>query len=67
MAAALATAGMAPRDMAKFIVTAVQAAMVGGLQGRGIPVPPGAAGDNIRFVMANQAAIERINKLLGAR
>ena len=67
MAAALTSAGMAPRDMAKFVVTAVQAAMIGGLQGRGIPIPPGAAGDNIRFVMANQAAIERINKLLGAR
>ena len=66
MAAALTTAGMLPRDMAKFIVTAVQAAMIGGLQGR-IQAPPGPAGDNIRFVTANQAAIERINKLLGAR
>ena len=42
MAAALTSAGMAPRDMAKFVVTAVQAAMIGGLQGRGIPIPPGA-------------------------
>ena len=67
MAAALTSAGMAPRDMAKFVVTAVQAAMIGGLQGRGIPIPAGPAGDNIRFVMANQASIERINKLLGAR
>ena len=67
MAAALTSAGMAPRDMAKFVVTAVQAAMIGGLQGRGMPIPPGAAGDNVRFVTANQAAIERINKLLGAR
>jgi hypothetical protein len=65
MAAALKSAGMLPRDMAKFIVTAVQAAMVGGLTG--MPVPPGAAGDNVRFVTANQAAIERINTLLGAR
>ena len=43
MAAALKTAGMPPRDMAKF-VTAVPAAMIGGLQGSGMPVPPGAAG-----------------------
>ena len=67
MAAALKTAGMPPRDMAKFVVTAVQAAMIGGLQGSGMPVPPGAAGENVKFVIANQAAIERINKLLGAR
>ena len=38
MAAALKTAGMPPRDMA------VPAAMIGGLQGSGMPVPPGAAG-----------------------
>jgi hypothetical protein len=67
MSAALKTAGMAPRDMAKFVVTAVQAAMVSGLQAAGMPVPPGAAGENVRFVAANQAAIERINTLLGAR
>jgi len=67
MAAALKSAGMAPRDMAKFVVTAVQAAMIGGLQGSGMPVPPGAAGENVKFVMANQASIERINALLGAR
>lgn len=67
MAAALKSAGLAPRDMAKFIVTAVQAAMIGSLQGSGVPVPAGPAGENLRFVMANQASIERINKLLGAR
>jgi hypothetical protein len=67
MAAALKTAGMPPRDMAKFVVTAVQAAMIGGLQGSGMPVPPGAAGENVKFVLANQAAVERINTLLGAR
>jgi hypothetical protein len=67
MAAALKSAGMAPRDMAKFIVTAVQASMIGGLQRAGTPLPPGAAGENVKFVMANQASIERINKLLGAR
>jgi hypothetical protein len=67
MSAALKTAGMAPRDMAKFVVTAVQAAMVSGLQAAGMPVPPGAAGENVRFVAANQVAIERINTLLGAR
>jgi hypothetical protein len=67
MAAALKSAGLAPRDMAKFIVTAVQTAMIVGLQQQGLPVPPGAAGENVRFVMANQASIERINKLLGAR
>ncbi len=67
MNAALKSAGMAPRDMAKFIVTAVQAAMIGGLQKQGLPVPPGAAGENVKFVLANQASIERINKLLGAR
>jgi hypothetical protein len=65
MSAALSSAGMPPRDMAKFIVTAVQAAMIGGLQG--MPIPPGPPGDNVRFVTANQAAIERINRLLGAR
>lgn len=64
MAAALKSAGMPARDMAKFTVTAVQAAMVGALGGS---APAGAAGDNVRFVMANQAAIERINKLLGAK
>ena len=64
MAAALKSAGMPARDMAKFTVTAIQAAMIGGLGGA---VPPGAAGENVRFVMANQAAIERINKLLGAK
>ncbi len=67
MAAALKSAGMAPRDMAKFVVTAVQAAMIGGLQSSGMPVPPGAAGENVKFVMANQASVERINRLLGAR
>lgn len=67
MSAALKTAGMAPRDMAKFVVTAVQAAMISGLQSAGMPVPAGAAGENVRFVAANQAAIERINRLLGAR
>ena len=50
MAAALKSAGMPARDMAKFIVTAVQP-----------------AGENEKFVAANQAALERINKLLGAR
>ena len=50
MAAALTSAVIAHFDMAKFVVTAVQAAMIGGLQGRGIPIPPGAAGDNIRFI-----------------
>jgi hypothetical protein len=64
MAAALKSAGMPAREMAKFIVTAVQAAMIVGLGGA---VPPGAAGENVKFVTANQAAIERINKLLGAR
>jgi len=64
MAAALKSAGMPARDMAKFVVTAVQAAMIGGLGGA---APPGAAGENVKFVMANQAAIERINKLLGAK
>lgn len=67
MAAAMKSAGMAPRDMAKFIVTAVQTAMIADLQKQGMPVPPGAAGENVKFVMANQASIERINKLLGAR
>lgn len=65
MAAALKSSGMLARDMAKFIVIAVQAVMAGGL--KGMPVPQGAAGENMRFVMANQAAIERINTLLGAR
>lgn len=63
MSAALKTAGMPARDMAKFVVTAVQAAMI---VGSGVPVPPG-AGENVKFVLANQAAIERINRLLGAR
>lgn len=66
MAAALKSAGMAPRDMAKFIVTAVQVAMIGGLQSSGLPVPPEQA-ENVKFVMANQASIERINRLLGVR
>lgn len=66
MAAALKSAGVAPRDMAKFMVTGVRAAMIGGLQDKSIPMPPGAAGDNVRFVMANRASIERINRLLGA-
>jgi hypothetical protein len=64
MAAALKSAGMPAREMAKFIVTAVQAAMIGGLGGA---APPGAAGENVKFVLANQATIERINKLLGAK
>lgn len=64
MAAALKSVGMPARDMAKFVVTAIQAAMIGGLGGS---VPPGAAGENVKFVTANQAAIERISKLLGAR
>ena len=64
MAAALKSAGMPAREMAKFIVTAFQSAMTAGLGGT---APPGAAGDNVRFVMANQTAMERINKLLGAR
>lgn len=63
MAAALKSAAMPPREMAKFIVTAVQAAMVTGL---GMPVPPG-AGENVRFMTANQAALDPINRLLGAR
>ena len=64
MAAALKTAGMPAREMAKFVVSAVQAAMIGGL---GMAPPPGAAGDNVRFVTANKIAVERINGLLGAR
>ncbi len=64
MAAALRTAGMLPREMAKFVVTAVQAAMVAGL---GVAAPPGVAAENVRFLTANQATIDRVNKLLGAR
>jgi hypothetical protein len=63
MAAALKSAGMTPRDFAKFVVTAVQAAMVTGL---GMPVPP-SMGENVKFVTANQATMDRINRLLGAR
>ena len=62
MAAALKTNGVLPRDFAKFIVTGVQAAMITGL---GMPIPPGAT-ENVRFVTANQAAMDRINRLLGA-
>ena len=64
MAAALKSAGMSARDMAKFMVTAVQAAVADALGGA---APPGVAGENVKFVMANRAAIERINKLLGAK
>jgi hypothetical protein len=55
---------MPAREMAKFVVAGVQAAMIGGLGGA---VPPGVAGENVKFVTANQATIERINKLLGAK
>jgi hypothetical protein len=64
MASALKSAGMPAREMAKFVVAGVQAAMIGGLGGA---VPPGVAGENVKFVTANQATIERINKLLGAK
>ena len=64
MAAALKTSGMPAREMAKFIFTVAQATMVSAMGG---PAPPGAAGENVKFVLANQAAIERINKLLGAK
>ena len=64
MAAALKSVGMPARDMAKFIVTAVQAAVADAMGGA---APPGVSGENVKFVKANQAAIERINKLLGAK
>jgi hypothetical protein len=64
MAAALKSAGMPAREMAKFIVTAVQAAVADAMGGA---VPPGLNGENVKFVKANQGAIERINKLLGAK
>lgn len=64
MAAALKSAGMPAREMAKYTVTVIQAAMA---DATGQAVPPGAAGDNVRFVKANQAAIERLNRVLGAR
>ena len=64
MAAALKSGGMPARDMAKFMVTAFQATMTSALGGQ---VPPGASGENVKFVAANQAAMERINKLLGAK
>jgi hypothetical protein len=64
MAAALKSAGMPAREMAKFVVTIVNAGMIGAM---GQAPPPGAAGENVKFVMANQSAIERINKLLGAK
>jgi hypothetical protein len=64
MAAALKSTGMPAREMAKFIVTAFEVAMTSAFGGA---VPPGAAGDNVKFIAANQAAIDRINKLFGAK
>ena len=64
MAAALKTSGMPAREMAKFIFTVAQATMVAAMGGA---APSGAAGENVKFVLANKSAIERINKLLGAK
>lgn len=64
MAAALKTAGMPAREMAKFIFTVAQATMVSAMGGA---APSGVAGENLKFVMANQAAIDRINTLLGGK
>lgn len=64
MAAALKSAGMLPRDFAKFVVTAIQAAMI---SGTGMAAPAGPAGDNLRFVMANKATMDRISRILGAQ
>lgn len=64
MAAALKSVGLPAREMAKFTVTAMQAAIASALGGA---PPSGPAGENVKFVLANQAAIERINKLFGEK
>lgn len=64
MAAALKSVGMPARDMVKFMLAALQAAMADAMGGA---TPAGVAGENVKFVSANRAAIERINKLLGTK
>lgn len=63
MAAALKSAGMTAREMAKYAVTVLQASIAGAMG----QTPSGVAGENVKFVIANQAAIERIGKILGGK
>ena len=58
MAAALKSTGVLPRDLAKFTVTATQAALVVGLGAKNLP--PGLAPENVKFAAANRAELERI-------
>lgn len=66
--AGLRTAGLTPRDYAKFMLASIPAGMVAGLKKQGLvtEVPKGVSAENVAFMEAHEAELRALQKELAA-